>query len=101
MCESRSWDGTGTWEDSAEDAVRLKFENITNWSLPLILYALESFNGFGYRTQGVRSPYLWSFSNLYTKGRYVADHVFDPDFISEQVGSALVLKMLEQRGLWP
>ena len=95
------WDGTGTWEDSAEDAVRLKFAKITNWSLPQTLYALESFNGFGYRPQGVRSPYLWSFSNLYTKGRYVADHVFNLESVSKQVGSALVLKVLEQRGAWP
>lgn len=95
------WDGTGSWEDSAVDAVRLKFANITNWSLPKVLYALESFNGFGYRPKGVRSPYLWSFSNLYTKGRYVADHDFDPESVSNQVGSALVLKVLEQRGLCP
>lgn len=95
------WDGTGSWEDSAVDAVKFKFGQVANWSLPQVLYALESFNGFGYRPKGVRSPYLWSFSNLYTKGRYVADHVFDPDSVSKQVGSALVLKVLEQRGLWP
>jgi lysozyme family protein len=95
------WNGTGTWEDSAVDAVRFKFAGITTWSLPQVLYALESFNGFGYRPKGIRSPYLWSFSNLYTKGRYVADHVYDPEAESKQVGSALVLKMLEQRGLWP
>jgi lysozyme family protein len=95
------WNGTGTWEDSAVDAVRLKFGSTTNWSLPQTLYALESFNGFGYRPHGVRSPYLWSFSNLYTKGRYVADHEFDPESISKQVGSALILKVLEQRGMWP
>jgi lysozyme family protein len=95
------WNGTGSWEDSAVDAVRFKFKGITDWSLPQVLYALESFNGFGYRPKGIRSPYLWSFSNLYTKGRYVADHVYDPEAESKQVGSALVLKMLEQRGLWP
>lgn len=95
------WNGTGTWEDSAVDAVRFKFKGITDWSLPQVLFALESFNGFGYRPKGVRSPYLWSFSNLYTKGRFVADHVYDPESVSKQVGSALVLKMLEERGLWP
>ncbi|WP_291298659.1 hypothetical protein [Elioraea sp.] len=95
------WNGTGSWEDSAVDAVRLKFKGITAWSLPQTLLALESFNGFGYRPRGVRSPYLWSFSNLYTKGRFVADHVYDPESVSKQVGSALVLKVLEERGLWP
>ena len=49
----------------------------------------------------VRSPYLWSFSNLYTKGRYVADQDFRADAVSQQVGSALLLKVLEQRRLWP
>lgn len=94
------WNGTGSWEDSAVDAVQFKFRGITNWTLPQMLYALESFNGFGYRPRGVRSPYLWSFSNLYTKGRYIADHVFDPESVSKQVGSALILKTLEQRGLF-
>ena len=95
------WTGTGSWEDSALDAVRFKFKGITDWSLPQVLYALESFNGFGYRPKGVRSPYLWSFSNLYTKGRFVADHVYDPEKVSKQVGAALILKVLEERGLWP
>lgn len=94
------WTGTGTWEDSALDAVRFKFKGITDWSLPQVLYALESFNGFGYRPKGVRSPYLWSFSNLYSKGRFVADHVYDPEKVSKQVGAALILKVLEERGLW-
>ncbi|WP_144186881.1 hypothetical protein [Elioraea rosea] len=95
------WTSTGTWEESALDAVRFKFKGITDWSLPQVLHALESFNGFGYRPKGMRSPYLWSFSNLYTKGRFVADHVYDPEKVSKQVGAALILKVLEERGLWP
>jgi lysozyme family protein len=98
----KGWDGTGSWEDSAVDAVQQKeLDKISAWSLPHILYALESFNGFGYRSREVRSPYLWSFSNLYTKGKFVADHEFDPEKISAQIGAALILKVLEERGLWP
>jgi len=41
---------------------------------------------------------LWSFSNHYTKGKYVKDGVFDPNAVSQQVGSALVLKRLVERG---
>jgi lysozyme family protein len=96
------WNGTGSWEESAQDAVKLKrLDSVSEWSLPRVLYALEGFNGFGYRSQGVRSPYLWSCSNLYTKGKYIADHVFDPSAVSKQVGAAVVLKVLEERKLWP
>jgi lysozyme family protein len=44
----KGWDGTGSWEDSAVDAVQQKkLDKISAWSLAHILYALESFNGFG------------------------------------------------------
>jgi lysozyme family protein len=95
------WVAGSRWEDSAVDALELKrFEQVREWSLPRVLYALEAFNGFGYRGKGIRSPYLWSFSNLYEKGKYIRDHVYDPEAVSQQVGSAVVLKHLEQQGLW-
>jgi len=93
---------TGSWEDSAVDAVTFKkLDKVPAWPIEAVLYALESFNGFGYRPLGIRSPYLWSFSNLYTKGKFVADHVFDATVASKQVGAALVVKLLEERRLWP
>jgi lysozyme family protein len=96
------WDGSGSWEDSAVDAITFeKLNAVANWTVPAVLYALEGFNGFGYRTHNVRSPYLWSCSNLYTKGKFVADHEFDDNAVSRQVGAAVILKVLEQRGKWP
>jgi len=96
------WTAGSQWEDSAVDALTFKkLEQVTDWSLPRVLFALEAFNGFGYRPKGIRSPYLWSFSNLYEKGKFVADHQFDPNAISKQVGSATLLKRLEEQGLWP
>ena len=96
------WVAGSPWEDSAVDALKLKkLDRVQEWSLPRVLYALEAFNGFGYRGHGVRSPYLWSFSNLYDKGKYIADHQFDPNAVSKQAGSAVLLKRLEEEGLWP
>lgn len=96
------WTAGRSWEDSARDALELKkLHQVLEWTLPRTLYALESFNGFGYRSKDTRSPYLWSFSNLYSKGKYVADHVFDPNATSKQIGAAVILKALEERGLWP
>ena len=84
-----------SWEESAQDAmVKMDYDQITDWSLPHILYLWEKYNGFGYRFKLLRTPYLWSYSNLYTKGRYVADGVFDPNKVSGQCGAATMLKLL-------
>lgn len=86
-----------TWEASAADA--LAFDNMTvvkEWNLAGILFKLEGFNGFGYRTKHpeVLTPYLWSFTNHYTKGKFVADGKFDPSAVSQQAGAAAILKAL-------
>jgi|SoimicmetaTmtHMA_FD_contig_31_30013102_length_428_multi_2_in_0_out_0_1 hypothetical protein len=37
----------------------------------------------------------------YTKGKFIADHVFDEKTVSKQMGAEVILKVLEQRGKWP
>ena len=87
------------WESSAVDALKLEgFENVTDWSIPHMLYLLEKYNGFGYRNIKMPTPYLWSFSNLYEKGKYVADGHFDGEAISRQCGAAVMLKALVDKG---
>jgi lysozyme family protein len=87
-----------TWEESAQDAVRLQgLTKVTDWSLPNALYLLEGYNGYGYLHHGINSPYLWGFSNHYTKGKYVRDGVFDPNAVSQQAGAAVLLKRLVER----
>jgi lysozyme family protein len=82
-----------TWLQSAVDALQLrKLDEVTDWSVPHLLYLLESYNGFGYRPHGVPTPYLWSFSNLYSQGKFTQDGKFDPDAVSRQCGAALMLK---------
>ncbi|MCU0917785.1 MAG: hypothetical protein MUC88_24965 [Planctomycetes bacterium] len=82
-----------TWRQSAVDALTMKkFHEVGDWSIPHMLYLLEKYNGFGYRMRRVPSPYLWSFSNLYHKGKYVQDGRFDPEAVSKQCGAALMLK---------
>jgi lysozyme family protein len=90
------------WEVSAKDALRLKnLHKLDDWSLPALLYQLERYNGFGYRTRptGIFSPYLWSFSQHYEKGKYVKDGVFDPEAVSKQCGAAVLLRRMAERGL--
>jgi lysozyme family protein len=87
------------WSTSAIDALRLKeFHTKTNWSLACQLFRLEQYNGFGYRNRGLASPYLWSFSDRYVKGKFVHDGVFDKNAVSKQCGSAVLIKRLISRG---
>jgi lysozyme family protein len=66
-----------------------------DWSIEGILFQLEAYNGWGYRNHhGINTPYLWSGSNQYTSGKYVADGKFDPTAVSKQIGGALLLKYL-------
>ncbi|HZF25433.1 MAG TPA: hypothetical protein VEZ88_04155 [Steroidobacteraceae bacterium] len=82
-----------TWLQSAVDALQLrKLNEVTDWSLPHVLFLLEGYNGFGYRRHGVLTPYLWSFSNLYSQGKFTQDGKFDPNALSRQCGAALMLK---------
>ena len=48
----------------------------------------------GYRKRSVATPYLWSFTNHYDKGKFVADGKYDAEAISKQVGAAILLKEL-------
>lgn len=93
------WLPPSAWEDSASDALRLMgFAGQSDWSLPRVLYRLEAYNGFGYRRAGRVSPYLWSFSTLYDRGKFVADGKFDPRARSQQCGAGVMLKVLADAG---
>ena len=91
-----------TWEASALDALTLDgLDQVTDWTTPGTLYQMEKYNGFGYRTKHpeVLTPYLWSMSNHYTEGKFTADGLFDPDAVSTQIGGAVILRRMAERGI--
>lgn len=84
-----------TWIESAVDALKLKaWHTCNDWSVANTLNLIERYNGLGYKKKGLPSPYLWSWSNLYKKGKYVADGKFDPNYVDGQCGAAVLLKLL-------
>jgi lysozyme family protein len=90
-----------TWEDSAKDALKLiGFDKWTDWSLPGALYQLEKYNGFGVRMKfpETLSAYLWSYTTVYAKGKFVSDGKWDASATSLQPGSAALLKVLIRDG---
>lgn len=90
-----------TWEESTVDLIQLKrLDRQRNWSLPFLLHRLEGYNGWGYRLfhPHVLSPYLWGASQHYTRGKYTADGVWSETAVSKQVGAAVLLRRLAERG---
>ena len=100
----RPVDGTPpfTWEESAVDALTLrKLDQWKDWSVEGMLYQMEGYNGWGYRLHHpwVLSPYLWSFSNHYTRGKYIADGTWSDPAVSGQCGGAVLLSSLPEKGI--
>lgn len=91
------------WENSALDALLLKgFDKVRSWALPELLWRLECYNGLGYRLYhpNVLSPYLWSFTQHYKRGKYVSDEDgWDENFESDQVGAAALIRRMLETGV--
>lgn len=85
-----------TWTESARDA--LAGRTLPAWPLKVLLDQLERYNGHGYRRRGRPSPYLWAGSNHYEAGKFTADGKFDQSAVSKQIGAAVVLRVLADRG---
>ena len=88
-----------TWEESAKDALSMRgLSSKTDWSLSGTLYQLEGYNGWGYRLYRpyVLSPYLWSFSEHYTRGKYISDGRWSDTAVSNQCGAAVLLRRMAE-----
>src|SRR5262245_60797586 len=89
-----------SFEDGAVDALKFQgFAGATDWSPAIVAFRLEGFNGYGYHGKGVNSPYLYGGSTEYgppeaRAGKYVRDHVFDPNFVDPQLGTLVILRKL-------
>ena len=67
-----------------------------DWSIGGMLTLLERYNGLGYASRGIPSPYIWSGTDQYKSGKYIRDRVFDPNVVDKQLGCAgLILEMMQ------
>jgi lysozyme family protein len=67
---------------------------IKDWPIERVAWAAERENGQGYFSKGVNSPYVWSWSDLYDKGKFVEDGVYDANFPDPQCGVMVLIKRL-------
>src|SRR5258708_31569295 len=66
----------------------------TDWTVGGVLTLFEEYNGLGYAEMGVPSAYVWSGTDQYQSGKYVADHVYRASAIDVQEGTAPILAMM-------
>lgn len=94
------WNPPTDWVSSAIDAMKWdKFHEKADWDLAKMLYRWEAYNGWRSRLlHNINTPYLWSYSNHYTKGKFVADGQWDSSAVSKQCGAAVMLKALVEAG---
>jgi lysozyme family protein len=79
------------WRISAKDALHGLAVMTSKWTLQRTCYAFEAYNGFGCRDHGIKSPYLWNYTNWYSGGGFPRDHFFDPKYQSKQAGLVAIL----------
>ena len=86
------------WSDSAADAIRYdKLDQVPEWTLERVAFQLEKYNGFRSRTEHhINTPYLWSGTKHYERGKFVRDNVWSETVASEQVGAMPILRQLMQ-----
>lgn len=101
-----------SWEEAAYDALVNCHPHAArnkDWSIGGLLTKLEEYNGLGYAggpssSKGPNagkkfppqaSPYIWSGTDQYKSGKYVADHDFRPEAVDKQLGCAgLIMAMM-------
>ena len=90
-----SKDNPYKWQESALDAMRfMGYDKVKDWTIDNCLQLFEKYNGLGYRKRGVPSPYLWSYTQHYTSGKFVLDGKYDPKAVSKQPGVVALMKIL-------
>lgn len=66
----------------------------TDWSPGGTMTIWEEYNGLGYAAHGVPSAYVWSGSDQYVSGKYVADHDYRANVVDVQEGCAPLLSRM-------
>jgi lysozyme family protein len=86
-----------SWEAGATDAMELEhIAAVEEWTWERAVYQWESWNGFGPRSHGRPSGYVWSGTNIYVGGKYVHDGPsgWSPRTWDKQIGCVAIAREL-------
>lgn len=65
----------------------------SNDLIAMLSYA-EAYNGLGYYFKDLVSPYVYSGTNVYQKGKYVDDGKFNPKYVDSQPGVYILINAI-------
>lgn len=87
--------------DAAVDALKEKNKFRKKYKLKAdskdmaaMLSFAEVYNGLGYFNKGVVSPYIYSGTNLYKKGKFVSDGSYNASVTDKQPGVYILIKKI-------
>jgi len=86
-------------ENAAIDALKsmdkwVKEYQLTDSSQDIIAMCAfaERYNGLGYKNNNMVSPYVFSGTSVYAKGKYVADGKLDKEYVDKQAGVYILIQ---------
>lgn len=85
------------WSDSAIDALHGVWKPEI-WNMKTTLEFLERYNGLGYQRFHIYSPYLWDYTNYYTRGLFTFDGSFNSVEKESRAGCVAIIKTLQEKG---
>jgi lysozyme family protein/peptidoglycan hydrolase-like protein with peptidoglycan-binding domain len=92
------------WEDAAVHALNMKASirkdlglDANTTDMATIATFAEYYNGLGYHNKGKASPYVYSGTDQYDKGKYVRDSVYDAKVKDQQLGVLAMVKLLNDK----
>jgi len=83
-----------SWEKAGVDALVNCAPHASwwkDWSAGGTMTLLEKYNGLGYARMGRPSPYIWSGTDQYSRGKYIRDGVYSAVVVDSQLGCAGLL----------
>lgn len=88
-----------SWADAALFYWHYDHMAAPSWTMPVVCFKGEAWNGFGPRDHGRRTGYLWSGTNIYDDGpggKYTADGHWNPNTKDDQIGIIPIILQLAE-----
>lgn len=89
-----------TWYEGAIDAFHLdgmdQLPAGGHWDIVTALIKCEGYNGLGYASKGLPSPYVWGATNIQKAGKYVSDGHWSATAWDSQPGCAAIFLALKE-----
>lgn len=82
------------WTTNYDTVIEDNLKKADSKDMAAMLSFAEVYNGLGYFNKGVVSPYIYSGTNLYKKGKFVSDGSYNASVTDKQPGVYILIKKI-------